>query len=123
VRVRNPAGLLARNATFCHRLATSIRRVRSAASPTPPQGVAPARLRYIRAETAEHGTFANVPPRVIRKRTFVFSPWLYRQRNQIERFFNRIKQMRGLATRYDRRLDNFFAAIKLDAARIWINAV
>ena len=77
----------------------------------------------IRAETAERGAFANVPPRVIRKRTFAFSPWLYRQRNQIERFFNRIKQMRGLATRYDRRPDNFLAALKLAAVRIWINAL
>ncbi|MFG1404437.1 IS5 family transposase [Xanthobacter sediminis] len=77
----------------------------------------------IRAETAERGAFANVPPRVIRKRTFAFSPWLYRQRNQIERFFNRIKQMRGLATRYDRRPDNFLAALKLAATRIWIKAL
>ncbi len=76
----------------------------------------------IRAETAERGTFANVPARVIRKRTSLFSPWLYRQRNPIERFFNRIKQMRGLATRYDRRPDNFLAALKLAATRIWINA-
>ncbi|MCE7029369.1 IS5/IS1182 family transposase, partial [Jiella sp. CBK1P-4] len=36
--------------------------------------------------------------------------------------FNRIKQMRGLATRYDRRADNFMAALKLAAIRIWINA-
>ncbi|MFG1316903.1 IS5 family transposase, partial [Xanthobacter autotrophicus] len=64
----------------------------------------------IRAETAERGGFANVPPRTIRKRTFAFSPWLYRQRNLVERFFNRIKQMRGLASRYDRRPDNFLAA-------------
>jgi transposase len=64
-----------------------------------------------------------VPPRVIRKRTYAFSPWLYRQRNQIERFFNRIKQMRGLATRYDRRPDNFLAALKLAATRIWIKAL
>lgn len=77
----------------------------------------------IRAETAERGAFANVPPRVIRKRTFVFSTWLYRQRNQIERFFNRIKQMRGLATRYDRHPANFLAALKLAATRIWINAL
>ncbi|WP_170219033.1 IS5 family transposase [Xanthobacter autotrophicus] len=77
----------------------------------------------IRAETAERGTFANVPPRVIRKRTFAFSHWLYRQRNAIELFFNHIKQMRGLATRYDRRPENFLAALKLAAARIWINAL
>lgn len=77
----------------------------------------------IRAEMAQRGAFANVPSRVIRKRTSAFSPWLYRQRNQIERFFNRIKQMRGLATRYDRRPENFLAAIKLAATRIWINAL
>jgi transposase len=77
----------------------------------------------IRAETAERGGFANVPPRTIRKRTFAFSPWLYRQRNLVERFFNWIKQMRGLASRYDRRPDNFLAALKLAAVRIWINAL
>lgn len=77
----------------------------------------------IRAGTAQRGAFANVPPRVTRTRTFAFSRWLYRQRNQVERFFNRIKQMRGLATRYDRRPDNFQAALKLVAARIWINAL
>ncbi len=76
----------------------------------------------IRAETAERGGFANVPARTNRKRTFAFSPWLYRQRNLVKRFFNRIKQMRGLASRYDRRPDNFLAALKLAAVRIWINA-
>ncbi|WP_412842101.1 IS5 family transposase [Brucella pseudintermedia] len=93
----------------------------------PPGGILLADKAYdndvIRAETAQRGAFANVPPRVIRKRTFAFSPWLYRQRNQVERFLNRIKQMRGLATRYDRRPDNFLAALKLAAARIWINAL
>ena len=64
-----------------------------------------------------------MPPRTIRKRTFAFSPWLYRQRNLIERFFSRIKQMRGLASRYDRRPDNFLAALKLAAVRIWIKAL
>ncbi|MDR6951786.1 transposase [Ancylobacter sp. 3268] len=77
----------------------------------------------IRAETAERGGFANVPPRTIRTRSFAFSPCLYRQRNLVERFFNRIKQMRGLASRYDRRPDNFLAALKLAAVRIWINAL
>jgi transposase len=77
----------------------------------------------IRAETAERGGFANVPPRTIRKRSFAFSPWLYRQRNLVERFFNRIKQMRGLASRYDRRPDNFLAALKLAATRLWIKAL
>jgi transposase len=63
---------------------------------------------------------ANIPAKTNRKKTFSFSRWVYRQRNQVERFFNRIKQMRGLATRYDRRADNYLAALKLAATRIWI---
>lgn len=46
--------------------------------------------------------------------------WVYRQRNFVERFFNRIKQMRGQATRHDRRADNYLAALKLATVRIWI---
>jgi len=75
----------------------------------------------IRAETGMRGGFANVPPSTIRKRSFAISPWLYRQRNLVERFFNRIKQMHCLATRYDRRLDNFLATLQLAAVGIWIN--
>ena len=74
----------------------------------------------IRALAAERGAWANIPPRVIRKGSFAFSPWVYRQRNLVERFFNRIKQFRGLATRYDRQPENFLAALKLVATRIWI---
>jgi transposase len=48
---------------------------------------------------------------------------VYRQRNLIERFFNRIKQFRGLATRYDRRPENFLAALQLAAIRIWLAAI
>lgn len=76
----------------------------------------------IRALVAARGAWANIPPRSTRKDTFAFSRWVYRHRNLVERFFNRLKQMRGLATRYDRRPDNFLAAIKLAAVRIWINA-
>ncbi len=76
----------------------------------------------IRAFVAARGAWANIPSRSTRKGTFAFSRWVYRQRNLVERFFNRLKQMRGLATRYDRRPDNFLAAIKLAAVRIWINA-
>lgn len=66
------------------------------------------------------GAWANIPPRVIRKGTFAFSRFLYRERQLVERFFNRIKHFRGIATRYDRRPDNFLAAITLAAIRIWI---
>ncbi|PHP16382.1 IS5/IS1182 family transposase, partial [Sphingobium sp. IP1] len=51
-----------------------------------------------------------------------FSPWLYKQRNLVERFFNRIKQFRGIATRYDKDPANFLAAIKFICVRIWCSA-
>jgi transposase len=38
-----------------------------------------------------------------RKDPICFSPYLYRARNLIERFFNKIKQCRRVATRYDNR--------------------
>ena len=53
------------------------------------------------------------------KDVFAFSPWVYRQRNLVERFFNRLKHYRGIATRYDKNPANFLAAVKLIAVRIW----
>lgn len=73
----------------------------------------------IRAKVAQRKAWANIPPKANRKGTFAFSRWVYRQRNLVERFFNRIKQFRGIATRYDKRPENYMAALKLIAARIW----
>jgi transposase len=74
----------------------------------------------IRDLAAARRAWANIPPRVIRKDSFSFSGWVYRQRNLVERFFNRLKQFRGLATRCDRSPDGFLAAIKLASVRIWL---
>lgn len=45
---------------------------------------------------------------------------IYRERNRIERFFNRLKHFRGIATRYFKTADNFLAAPHLACARLWI---
>jgi transposase len=45
---------------------------------------------------------------------------LYRQRNLVERFFNKLKHFRRIATRYDKTARNFLAAVLLAAARLWI---
>jgi transposase len=44
---------------------------------------------------------------------------LYRQRNLVERFFNRLKHFRRIATRYDKTARNFLAAVMLVATRLW----
>ncbi|SDA99817.1 transposase, partial [Sinorhizobium sp. NFACC03] len=77
----------------------------------------------IRAKAAERKAWANIPPKRNRKGSFVFSRWVYRQRNLVERFFNRIKQFRGIATRYDKRPENYLAAVKLVATRIWCQSL
>lgn len=77
----------------------------------------------IRNLAAERGAWANIPPRSIRKGSFAFSTWVYRQRNLVERFFNRVKQFRGLTTRYDRRPENYLAGLKLVIVRIWLAAI
>jgi transposase len=76
----------------------------------------------IRAKAQAVGAFANIPAKRNRKQSFAFSPFLYRYRNLVERFFGKLKNARGIATRYDRRADNFLAAVKLFAARIWIRS-
>lgn len=73
-------------------------------------------------QAAAQGVWANIPNRSNRKQRFGFSPWLYRQRNLIERFFNRIKQFRGIATRYDKDPANYLAAVKLVCFLIWCAA-
>ena len=60
----------------------------------------------VRAFARSEGGWANIPPRRTRKDPICFSPFLYRARNRIERFFNRIKQCRRIATRYDKLAEN-----------------
>ena len=45
---------------------------------------------------------------------------LYCERNLVERFFNKIKHFRRIATRYDKLAEKFLAALKLAAVRIWL---
>ena len=46
--------------------------------------------------------WANIPPKTNRKATICFSPGLYKKRNLVERFFNKLKYYRRIATRYDK---------------------
>ncbi|MEO8531519.1 MAG: transposase, partial [Deltaproteobacteria bacterium] len=45
---------------------------------------------------------------------------LYRERNLIERFFNRLKHYRAIATRYAKRARNDLALVSITATIIWI---
>ena len=70
----------------------------------------------IRARLAYDGIIAVIPPLPTRCAILPFDKELYRGRNRIERFFNKLKQFRRLATRYDKLAKTFLAAVHLVAA-------
>jgi transposase len=74
----------------------------------------------LRAAVSTQDAWANIPPKTNRKDPICFSPYLYKARNLIERFFNKIKHYRRIATRYDKLAENYLAALKLVAVRIWL---
>jgi transposase len=75
---------------------------------------------WIRAYAAARGAWANIPPRCNRTEPICFSPCLYRARNLVERFFNKIKHYRRVATRYDRLAANYLAFIQLASIKVWL---
>ncbi len=68
----------------------------------------------------ERGAWGNIRAMPNRLESPAFSHWLYKQRNAVERFFNKLKQFRAVATRYDKRDDNYLASVKLASLRIWL---
>ena len=75
---------------------------------------------WIRALAARKGALANIPPRCNRSEPICFSPYLYRARNLVERFFKKIKHCRRVATRYDKLAANYRAFVQLAAIRLWL---
>ena len=75
---------------------------------------------WLREFVNQQGAWDNIPPKVNRKDPICFSPHLYRARNVVERFFNKIKQCRRIATRYDRLAADDLAFIKLASIRLWL---
>ena len=69
----------------------------------------------IRRQVEDHGALPNIPPKTNRKWKPCFSPFLYRNRNAIERMFCRLKDFRRIATRSDRSATNFLAAVSIAA--------
>jgi transposase len=49
-----------------------------------------------------------------------FNREIYRTRNRVERLINRLKQFRRVATRYEKRAENYLAMLTLAAIKIWL---
>lgn len=73
----------------------------------------------LREWLVERGTEPVIPPRKNRKVQYDYDRAIYKQRNVVERMFCRFKDWRRIATRFDRNVKNFMAAISLAAVVIW----
>lgn len=59
-----------------------------------------------------------IPPMPQRRYQHRYDRTLYKERNRIERFFNKLKQFRRVATQYDKLLANFMGFVTLAAIHI-----
>jgi transposase len=74
----------------------------------------------LREALAKRRAKANIKPMPNRVNIPQFSKKLYRKRNLVERFFNKIKHFRAIATRFEKHDANYLALVKLASARIWM---
>ena len=75
-----------------------------------------------RPDLLMHGILPVIPSRKGRS-TPQNTDWRrYRDRNRIERMFNKLKQMRRIATRYDKTALSFMSFLNIAAARLWIRS-
>ncbi|RMB05059.1 transposase [Eilatimonas milleporae] len=69
----------------------------------------------LRRQIETCGVAPNIPPKRNRRWKSSFSPFLYRDRNAIERMFSRLMNFRRIATRYEKLAQNFLTALQLTA--------
>jgi transposase len=74
----------------------------------------------IRQSIADEGALAVIPSKSNAKMPVAHDANLYAMRNIVERFFCKMKDMRRLATRFEKLGRNFLSMIHLFAIRCWI---
>ena len=76
--------------------------------------------RAIRQYAHRKGIRVTIPRRRNERRTGRFDRAIYRLRNHVERLINRYKQFRRLATRYEKRAENYRAMWVIAAILLWL---
>jgi transposase len=74
----------------------------------------------VREDLLWRGILPIIPPKANRGEPAACDFRRYRDRNQIERMFNRLKQSRRIATRYDENRQSFLAFLCLASAKLWL---
>lgn len=66
------------------------------------------------------GIRSTIPRKDNGRRRGKFDKSLYRERNRVERCFNRLKQFRRIATRYEKKAENYLAMLTLASIIMWL---
>jgi transposase len=70
----------------------------------------------------ERGITVVIPPKCNRTTQRETDFALYRERNLVERFFNKLRQFRAIATRYDKLKSTFLTAVQFASIIILLNS-
>jgi transposase len=74
----------------------------------------------VRLYLSRRGIGITIPRKSNEKHKGKFDKELYKQRNRVERLFNRLKQFRRIATRYEKRALNYKAMLTLASILLWL---
>jgi len=75
---------------------------------------------WLRERIANAGAAAVIPSTRSRSQAIPYDKHIYQDRNLVERFFNKIKHFRRIATRYEKTAVSFAAMLFLVGAIIWL---
>jgi transposase len=71
----------------------------------------------------ESGAEAVIPPRKCRKEQRLYDKHLYKARHLVENAFLRLKEWRGIASRYAKRASSFLAAMHVRCIFYWLTVL
>ena len=75
---------------------------------------------YVIAAVESMGAIAVIPPKSNRKTPREYDKEIYKERNLIERLFNKLKHFRRIATRYDKTALSFMSFLNIAAIYLWL---
>ena len=75
----------------------------------------------IRQQIANEGALAVIPSKSNARQPIPYDANFYAKRNIVERFLCKMKDMRRLATRFEKKARNFFSMVQLFAIRCRVN--
>lgn len=74
----------------------------------------------IRRYLQKRGIKVTIPRRSNERKPNRYDRTIYKSRNRVERLINRLKQFRRLATRYEKRAENYLAMWQIGAILLWL---